>query len=64
MSKQLGFNLKVERLKKHMTQKELSEHIGISARTISRYELNQANPKEKTLMKFAEFFGKTIEQLK
>lgn len=47
MSKQLGLNLKVERLKKHMTQKELSEHIGISARTISRYELNQANPKEK-----------------
>lgn len=64
MSKQLGFNLKIERLKKHMTQKQLSEHIGISARTISRYESNQGNPKEKTLVKFAEFFGKTVDDLK
>lgn len=59
----LGSNLRILRYKVNKQQAIVAKEIGISSRTLSRYELDKANPNEETLKKFANYYGVTVQQL-
>ena len=56
-------NLKTKRLAWNLTQKQLAEIIGVSESVISRWENGSRFPRFKMLLKIAEHFNLTIEQL-
>jgi transcriptional regulator with XRE-family HTH domain len=51
------------RLKKDWTQEELSKKLGITNKMISFYESGAREPSRKTLLKLAEVFGVSVEDL-
>jgi transcriptional regulator with XRE-family HTH domain len=51
------------RKKRHLTQEQLAEEIGLSRATIAYYEASAKNPKLDTIYKVAEFFGVRPEYL-
>lgn len=53
----IGDQIKKERLRVGMTQKQLGEQCGIAEQTIRRYELGLLNPKFETLSKIAQPLG-------
>ncbi|WP_162257644.1 helix-turn-helix domain-containing protein, partial [Ligilactobacillus equi] len=55
--------IKELRKKKGLTLKQLSEKVGISNPTLSRYEKGTRNPKIENWHKLANFFGVTVEYL-
>lgn len=46
-----------------LTQTELSKATGISFKAISHYELNRRDVDSETAVKFAEFFGVSLDYL-
>lgn len=56
-------NLKVARVKKGLTQKELAELIGVSPSTINRIETGKQIPKVDMLLKLAEILEASAEEL-
>jgi len=56
-------NLKTKRLAWNLTQKQLAEIIGVSESVISRWENGSRFPRFNMLVKIAEHFNLTIEQL-
>lgn len=56
-------NLRVERVKKNLTQKELAKALGLSQATYSLYELGKASPSLENAEKIANFFGKDISYI-
>lgn len=47
-------NLKIMRIKRGITQRELAEKVGVTNNTISMYERGERFPKVKTLYKMAQ----------
>lgn len=56
-------NLIELRKDKKLTQQELAEEIGYSDKSISKWELGKAIPSVEILMKFASFYGVTVDYL-
>lgn len=56
-------NLSALRKSRHLTQQELAEQIGYSDKSISKWELGKAIPSVNILLKFAEFYGVTLNDL-
>lgn len=53
----LKTTLKMERLKACITQKELSERIGVTPQSISNYETGKSLPTMQAIKRYAEEFG-------
>lgn len=56
-------NLTSLRKEKHLTQQELAALIGYSDKSISKWELGKAIPSVDILLKFAQFYGVTLDYL-
>ena len=55
--------IKLARIKKDMTQKQLGELVGVSPATINRIELGKQSIKLETLKKIAEILEVTVNEL-
>ena len=51
------------RKEKKMTMKQLGECLGVAESTISQYETGKRQPDNETLIRLAEFFGVTVDNL-
>lgn len=60
---ELQRNLVDLRREKNLTQKEVAEKIGVSATAIGFWETGINEPKTTYLIKLANFFGVTVEEL-
>ena len=56
-------NLKVARVKKNLTQKQLAELVGVSSSTINRIETGKQVLKLDMLLKLAEILEVSAEEL-
>ena len=56
-------NLKVARVKKNLTQKQLAELVGVSSSTINRIETGKQITKVDMLLKLAEILEVSAEEL-
>ena len=56
-------NLKVARVKKGLTQKELGELVGVASNALSRIETGKQIPKVDMLLKLAEILEVSAEEL-
>ena len=63
VEKIISQNLIDLRKNKNLKQSELSKQIGYSDKTISRWENGTTVPDISTLVKLAEFYGVTLEEL-
>lgn len=61
--KTLGERIRLKRLEKYITQRELAEKIGVTAVTISKYEIGEINPSVLTLMCIADILGVSTDCL-
>ena len=57
------FSLKLARIKKNLTQKQLAELVGVSSSTINRIETGNQIPKVDILLKLAEILEVSVEEL-
>ena len=55
--------LKECRKQKNITQKEVAEHIGVTASSYQKYELAERTPSVETLIKLADYFDVTLDYL-
>lgn len=60
---ELKEKLKELRLEHERTQKDVAQGLGIIVQTYQKYESGQRNPKLKTLMKIAEYYNISINEL-
>ncbi|WP_020403938.1 helix-turn-helix transcriptional regulator [Gracilimonas tropica] len=56
-------NLKVERAKVSITQKDLAKEIGVSRQTIHSIESGKFTPSVELALKLAAFFEISVEEL-
>jgi transcriptional regulator with XRE-family HTH domain len=54
---QIGRSLREQRMRRFMTQEQLAQAAGISARQLVRIERNQAEPRFSTILKLAAALG-------
>ncbi len=59
----LGYKIKYERVKKKISQLDLSLRTGLTTRTISRIECGTIDPKYSTLVKIAKALDLEIKDL-
>lgn len=59
----IGYNLRLLRFKRNLTQSQVAEGTEISVNSISRYERNQRIPKEEDIQKFANFYEVEVEEI-
>lgn len=59
----LGERIKQLRKEKGMTQEELAKTLGVIRGTLSVWEIDKAEPDNKTLGKIADYFDVTIDYL-
>ena len=59
----LGKNLKVLRLRHHLTQAELAEKLGISRVNYTRYETGAVRPDYETIILIADFYDVSLDEL-
>ncbi len=59
----LGKNLKYLRKTFHLTQAEISEKIGVSRVNYTRYENNKVRPDYETVIKIADFYDVSLDEL-
>ena len=59
----LDTTIKRLRLEKGWTQDELSRKLGVTPKTISFYELGERRPSRNSLIKLAQIFGITVDEL-
>ena len=57
------FRLKELRKKKHISQLKLALDLDMNQNTISRYETMEREADYATLIKFADYFGVTLDYL-
>ena len=57
------WNLRVQRIKNHMSLQDLAEKVGTNASAISRWELGKNEPRISTIRKLAEILNCTIDEL-
>ena len=55
--------LKIQRIKKGITQEQLSNKLNLSVRQIRSYEQGTRQPKLDTLKRLSEFFGCSVDDL-
>lgn len=55
--------LKKSRESMNLTQQDLAEHIGISTIYVRKLEKGVANPGRETMIKYEEFFNKSMKEL-
>src|SRR5450631_3682774 len=60
---QFGTRLRQERHRLHLSQEALAEALGISSKSISRWEQNQAIPQGHSRLQLCHFFGLRLEEL-
>ena len=58
-----GTILKIERVKKNKTQKEVADETGISQAIYSKYENNVGNPTLKNARKLADYYGLKLDEV-
>ena len=58
-----GKTIKELREKRKITQRELSEKIGVSDKTVSKWETNQTTPDFDKIIPLCELFGITSEEI-
>ena len=59
----IGAFLKVLRKEKNLTQEQLAEQLGVSGRTVSRWDTGSNMPDISLLVEIAEFYEVTIPEL-
>lgn len=60
----IGKNLQfLRRMRGRMTQEELAEQMGVSRQTVSKWELDAAQPELDKLIELSRFFGCTMDEL-
>jgi len=59
----LGYKIKYERVKRRLSQLDLSLLTGLTTRTISRIECGTIDPRFSTLLKIADALGVQIKEL-
>jgi transcriptional regulator with XRE-family HTH domain len=57
MAKSFGERLRMQRNEKHLTIKQVADHIGVSPRMYTRYESDESEPDRKRLTPLAEILG-------
>lgn len=55
--------MKLDRLKRGLTQTGVGKHIGCSGNYIRLIELGERNPRERIAKELEDFFGASIEEL-
>ncbi len=61
--KNFATNLKIERLARKLTQKQVAESIGIKTQSYQAYENNVSMPNLVNLLKLVELFNVSIDDL-
>lgn len=56
-------NLKAAREKKHISQQEVADYLGITRQAYSHYEVGRRKPDYETLLKLSEFYGVSVLDL-
>lgn len=56
-------NLRTIRMKKGYSQVEVAKELGISKQAYGKYELGKSEASYETLLKLAEFFDTTVEEI-
>ena len=56
-------NLKTLRTKRQLTQAQLAEAMGITSRTVMRWEIGEGEPGAKELIAMARFFRVSVDEL-
>lgn len=59
----LSENLKKLRIEKDVTQKELADYLGVTARTIGYYENGDRFPPPETINRIADYFNVSLDWL-
>ena len=59
----LSVKLKMLRVQKNMTQKDVATHLGISQQMYSKYETSDVPIESKTLKKLCELYGVSADYL-
>lgn len=59
----IGSNIKEQRTKAHLTQKELASKIGVSDKLVHSWEVNRTEPKAAHVQKMLDIFGCTEDDL-
>lgn len=59
----MGERLKLLRLQKKVTQKEIADYLGIAANSVQRFEYDQTNPSYENLIKLCEYFNVSTDYL-
>ncbi|WP_438449339.1 helix-turn-helix domain-containing protein [Gorillibacterium sp. sgz5001074] len=63
MSGLLGHNLQRHRHAMKLSQRKLADRVGIDRAAISHYELNRREPDIRTLIKLANYFDVSLDDL-
>ena len=61
--KKFGKNVKIERIKKDLTQEQLAEIMNVSQNYIANIECGKANMSLGKILELADFIGVNINQL-
>lgn len=56
-------NLREYRLNQGISQQKLADAVGVSQQSINRYENQQIEPDIDTLIRFADYFGVSLDDL-
>ena len=59
----LATNLRMERARLRLTQKEVADGAGITTAMLCHYEQGTSTPSLKTVERLADYFGVTLDQL-
>jgi len=62
-SKNFAKNLKLERISRNLTQKQVAEKIGIKTQSYQSYEANISMPSLENLLKIVEIFNLSLDEL-
>ena len=57
-------NIKQERIKRKLTQREVADYVGIHITTYSNIERGLRNPSLDIALKIADFFGVDVKSLR
>lgn len=61
--KSLGEALKEHRVRCHMTQEFVAEHLGVSRQAVSKWENGTSDPSTSNLLALAKLYGISAEEL-